>query len=361
MVRGNYLDVGIHFKLAAEFTNVAPHCECVETTFDTEGYFRGLGLSFGVPISAENGWPKSRGGPLRMALADYLLGGYSTFLYSFGGPGFARPGILDFHKTQQLARTLRAARYPKSSLALLIPDTTLYASEPPSFFTMEVLPHLEFAMERFGFNFRAVSAQFPDFKGLTILIDDGSNFVLTPECRKKIAEWVRGGGTLVVFPKTGKYDLAGGGESLEKEFKFAFDPQKEPFRIIPVGKGRVIIFSEVPVQKNTLTLFETMLVKIGAQREVVVTPRVNSACFQNGNKTYLVVCNKSAGYVGSYFRESSLARTEASLPNLELKVKPTFEFKRARDLVTGKNLEIKSGTATVSLPKTEFTVIEFER
>ncbi len=361
LMRGPYLDVSIHMKLAAEFPNVAPHCECVETTRDTEAYFRGPALSFGVPIGAENGWPKIRGGPLRMALADYLLGGYSYFLYSFGGPTFTRPGILDFYKTQQIARTLRLARYPATSLGLLIPDTTLYASESPSFFSMEGLPHLEFEMERFGFNFRSVSAQFPDFTGLKILIDDGSNFVLTPECRKKIADWVRQGGTLIAFPETGKYDLAGGAVSLEKELGTVFGGQDKKGRMEKVGKGEVVIFSKVPEEKDELSMFENYLVKFEARRDVVVTPHVNNACFRNGEKTYLVLCNKSADYVGSYFKESRLPAAEARLPNLELKVKPNFVFKRARDLATGKDFEIQNGTCTVHLPRTEFTVIEFDR
>jgi len=356
LMRGQYLDLGIHMKLASEFSGVAPHCECVETTFDTDAYFRGPALTFRVPIGAENGWPKIHGGPLRMALADYLMGGYSYFLYSFAGPAYARPGMLDFHQAQKAARVLRQARYPETHTALLIPDTTLYASEPANFFALEKLPHLEFAMERFNFNFRAVSAQFPDFSGLKVLVDDGCNSVLTQACRAKLVEWIRQGGTLIAFPQTGRYDFAGGDESLEKALGVSFAEGE-----LQVGKGRVIVLPQVPVREDDLNRLEELLAKCGAKRDVVVTPRVNSACFRTELRTYLVVCNKSPRYVGSYFKESTRPEVEASLPDLKLTVKPNFAFKKARNVVTEQVYEIRDGAIAVDLPKTTFAVIEFER
>ena len=369
LIRGPYLDVGIHMDLAAEFENVAPHCECIETSVDVGPYFRGLAETFGVPIVAENGWPKSRGGPLRFAMADYLMNGYRAHLYSFGGPRQARPGILDFHKAQKLARKLRRAQHPNTSLALLIPDTTLYASNPPSFSALERLPHIEFAMERSGFSFRSVSAQFPKLDGVKILLDDGQNQVLTPRFRGQLVEWVRDGGTLIAFPKTGGHDLRGGAETLPAALGVGFDvPTGKSHTVSPVGKGRVVVMAEkllanrVEVVPELWDVLEEMLERFGAPREVVVRPRVNVLRLDDAarRKTYLVLSNKSPQYVAAYFRESHLPAAEEALPDLDLVVTPSFAFTAACDALTGKALKTERGEVHIHVPKTDYAVIEFD-
>jgi hypothetical protein len=356
LMRGPYLEVGLGMRVAAEFKDVALHCECVETTPDVEGYYRSLALSFGVPITGENGWPKSRGGPMRMALADWLLGGYRAGLYSFAGPTFARPSMLDFHQYELAAREIGRAAYPVSDLALLVPDTTLYASEPPNFFSMEKLAHLEFAFERFGFPFRAVSSQFLDLKGVRILVDDGSNLVLTPAARRQLAQWVRDGGTLVAFPQTGAFDLAGGSDTLARDLGLSFAARREA---IPVGKGRVVVLPNVPVSDSDLGRLEKLLAQLGARRDVQITPQVNNACFVNGDgRRFLVLFAKSSNHVGAFFRESRLAEVEAALPDLNLQVRPAFPFRRARNVVTGQAYAIKDGAFAVPLPKTTWVAIE---
>ncbi len=367
LMRGMYLDVGIHMNLAAEFANVAPHCECVETTVDTEAYFRGLAQTFGVPISAENGWPKCPRGPLRMALGDYLLGGYAAYFHSFGGPVQLRRGVLDFYQAQKAARVLRTARYPRTNLAILIPDTTLYASNPPSFFALEAKPHLEFAMERSGFAFRAVSAQFPKLDGLSIIVDDGQNRVLTAECRRQLVEWVHKGGTLVAFPDTGRHDFAGTGASLADALGVSFVlPEGQSHAITPCGDGRVVAFSpslltgRFAVDPALWETFEAVLAELGAPRDVIVQPRVNTASFRGDGKTYVVLCNKSPEYVGAYFRESNLAAVEAGLPDLDLIVAPTFPVSRVRDVLTDTELPIADGKVSIHLPKTTYAVLEFQ-
>jgi len=328
----------------------------VETTPDVEGYYRSLALSFGVPITGENGWPKSRGGPMRMALADWLLGGYRAGLYSFAGPTFARASLLDFHQYEAAARKLGRAAYPVSGLALLVPDTTLYASEPPNFFSMEKLAHLEFAFERFGFPFRAVSSQFLDLKGVRILVDDGSNFVLTPAARRQLAQWVRDGGTLVAFPQTGAFDLAGGPDTLARELGLSFVARPEA---VPVGRGRVVVLPSVPVSEPDLGRLEQLLGQLGARRDVRITPPVNNACFENGDgRRFLVMFAKSPAHVGAFFRESRLAAVEAALPDLNLQVRPAFPFRHARNVVTGQAYAVKDGAFAVPLPKTTWVAIE---
>ncbi len=360
LLRGPYLEIGLGLSLARQYPDVALHCECVETSPDIEGYYRGLALSFGVPTTGENGWPKSRGGPLRMALADWLLGGYRAGLYSFAGPTFARPGILDFHDYQRAARALAGSVYPATGLALLIPDTTLYASEPPNFFSLERLPHLQFACERFGLPFRAVSSQFLNLDGVTILVDDGSNAVLTAAARQTIAQWVRAGGTLVAFPETGKADLGGTAETLAAALGIPLvaAADGDASTGVAIGRGRVVVLPAVPVSPPEETRLEELLERLGAKRPLRVTPRVNSACFDRDGKTYCVLYNKSRTHVGSFFRESTLPAVEAALPDLVLTVQPTRPCREARNVVTGERYPIANGEFTVPLPKTTWLVVE---
>jgi hypothetical protein len=50
------------------------------------------------------------------------------------------------------------------------------------------------------------------------------------------------------------------------------------------------------------------------------------------------------------------------LPNLTLRVEPTFAFKQARNLMTGELCErTDDGAIRVALPKTTYVVVEFER
>ncbi|NNM87915.1 MAG: hypothetical protein HKL95_05290 [Phycisphaerae bacterium] len=370
ILRGSYLDVAINMTLASEFSGVETHCECIETSPDVEGYYRGLGLRYGVPTSAENGWPKSRGGPLRMALASFLLGGYNDFMYSFGGPEWARPSLDAFYNAEEDVRALhqRHAHYPASNVALLNPDTTLYMSRPDDYRSIQDVPHLEFLMERLGFNFECVAAQFPKLNGLKVIIDDGANEVLTAHCRNALIRWVREGGDLIVFPRTGQYTLDGSA-SLPAALGINFDcppgPQGLLFsRVIPVGKGRIIELPFVPANhhnKPAVTYFSRLLVRLGAIREVKVSPRVNSACFNAPGRTYVVLCNKSHRYVHAFFRESTLPAAKASLPDLTLKLTPSFAFREAKDVGHNLPLPMHHGAVTINLDRTHFTVVEFKR
>ncbi len=357
LIRANYLDSAVSMAAAAEFKNVAAHIECVETTPDTEAYFCGLGRRFGIPVSAENGWPKIRGGPLRMALADYLMGGYADFQYSFDGPRWAIPGTYDLHQVQKVSRILRQAKYPSAAVGLLVPDTTLYASRPPNFFSMEKLPHIEFLMERSGIVFESVASQFPRLDGLKIIVDDGSNYVLTPELRDELIRWVRRGGTLLGFPSTGRWTLDNS-TPLYKALLIEHKPSGQPVTY-RAGSGKVVIFPDVPKLEQAEP-FENMLLDLGASMPVRVRPRVNQAFFEGNGRKYMVIFDKSRDYVGSFFRESHMADVEKHLPDRLLAVQPSFQFKVARELITGKLLPVKNSQIEVELSATHYRVVEFE-
>lgn len=353
LLRGPYLDVAPSFRLAAQFPDVAPHCECIETSIDVESTLRGFSARYGVAISGENGWPKERGAPLAMAAATTLLGGYRTWLYSFGGPLWARPGLSEFERLQRVWPSLAGAQYVAGDVGLLIPDATIWASQPPNFFSAEGRPHLEPLMERSGYGFQAVSAQWPRLDGLRVLMDDGRNDVLPQSSRREIAQWVRDGGTLVALPQSGRFDAAGSGDTLASEL--GIDPV--PGRA-QVGRGRVITLPTVPTDEGELA---DLLLELCGPPAVEVTPRVNRAVFVRDGRTYIVLYNKSTDLVGAFFRESRLPAAVHALPDLELTVRLPGSARSARELVTGETLGVSDGAARVALPATEYRVLELDR
>lgn len=220
-------------------------------------------------------------------------------------------------------------------------------------------PHLEFAFERFGLPFRAVSSQFLDLTGVRILVDDGSNTVLTPGARERIAEWVRDGGILVAFPQTGSVDLAGGAQTLASALGVTLAaPSWEAVGPVAVGKGRVVVLPAVPTSDADTARLEALLEGLGAERPITVTSRVNTACFEKSGRTYCVLYNKSRAYVGSFFRESTLAAVESALPDLTLRVRPARPCRDVRNVLTGERYPVVGGEVTVPLPKTTWLALE---
>jgi len=352
ILRGPYLEVGINMAIAAEFKNVACHCECVETTIDTEGYFRSLSKRFNLPAGSENGWPKPSAAALKMALADYLMGDYQEFLYSFGGPRWARGEYQDLREAVELRRQMGEARYPRASLGILIADTTLWCSRPPSFFSLEKLPHLEGTMERLGFYFEGVSAAFPRLSGLDVVLDDGSNTVITPELREELSGWVRQGGTLIMFPHSGTVIADGSSVTLAKSL--GVNPAAGNYR---VGNGKVIVLERIP-EKDPGVL-EKVLATLKARRDFVVTPAVNQATLVSADKKYLVIYNKSRTLMESFFTESLTEKALASLKNVDVTVTPCFKFSAVRNLRTGEVPAVVNNKIRLVLPPTDYAVLEF--
>jgi len=358
LLRGTYIDVALSFRLASEFKNVAPYCECQETSPDVEAYFRGYSERYKVPIAGENGWPKERGGPLRMAFATTLLGNYSAYLFSFTAIPYARPGLHEFEALEKVWPYVKGAKYAASKVGIIIPDSTIWASNPPNFFSAEKRPSIEFFMERTGIPFQAVSAQWPKLDGLKILVDDGRNEIFCAASRQSICSWVKAGGTLIAFPTTGRCDAAGGKTSLASELGISLNPG-----VTSVGKGSVITLSDVPTDEThpQAKNLVNALNKSGAISPIKVTPYVNQAVFTKGNKTYLVVYNKSRDYVGSFFNEITVPSVESNLPNLSLTITLPKGTMSVRELQTGTILKASQGKIKLPLPATHWRVIEFTR
>ncbi len=357
LLRGPWLDVTVSYRIASEFEGVAPHCECVETSTEVESTLRGFALRYGTPVSGENGWPKERGAALRMSAATILLGGYNDMLFSFGGPIWARPGLREIEQLERVWPAMRGAKYATAKAGLLIPDARIWAGEPANFFSAGGA-HIEEFMERSGVPFMTVSAEWPKLDGLTVLADDGRNEVLPASARATIAEWVKGGGTLIAYPKTGSLDAAGGTQTMAEELGVTFDAGEKT-----VGAGRVVVLAEPPTDEKhpQSKAMLAALAKAGAAPPVAVTPWVNRAVFVKGRKTFVVLYDKRVSLVGAFFSEDRLPAEEAALPTVKLVATAPAGTVSARELVTGERLSITGGKVTLAIPGTQWRVIEFTR
>ncbi len=357
LIRGPYMDVALSFRLASEFEGVAPHCECVETSVDVDAYMRGFAQRYGTPVSAENGWPKERGPALRMAVACTLMGGYSDLLFSFGGSVFARPGLPEFEALQRVWPNLKGAKYAKANVGLLIADTTIWAADPPNYQWAEGQANTAMLMERTGVPFVAVSAQWPKLEGLDVLVDDGRNYAFSPEALASLTDWVENGGTLIAYPTTGQYSSTGIGATLRTLPGYQLTEGEHR-----VGKGRIIVLASVPTdQKHSLAgNLRNLLLSRCNQPPAIAREWVNQAAFVKGNNTYLVVYNKSKDLVGAFFDEARLPAAIAALPSLRLTIDAPKGATSARELLTGRKLEIRNGVVKLNLPATWWRVVEFE-
>ena len=357
LLRGGWLDVTVGYRIGAEFQGVAPHCECVETSIEVESTLRGFALRYGTPVSGENGWPKARGSAMRMTAATILLGGYNDLQFSFGGPIWGRPALHEIEQLEKVWPAMRGAKYPTAKAGVLIPDARIWAGEPPNFFSAGGA-HIEDFMERCGVPFMTVSAEWPKLDGLTVLADDGRNEVLPARARAAIVEWVKAGGTLIAYPKTGSLDAAGGAQTLAEELGVTFDTGEKK-----VDAGRVVVLADPPTDDKhpQAAAMIAALAKAGATPAVSVTPAINQAVFVKGRQTFLVLYDKQVSLVGAFFSEDRLPATESALPTVKVIATAPVGTTSARELLTGERLAITGGKVTLAIPGTNWRVIEFTR
>ena len=352
-IRCAYVDPAPAMAAAAEFPNVSAHIECIETTVDTEGYFRSLALNFNIPVTAENGWPKASPTAIKTAFADLMLGNYPVFLYSFGGPRWLRQNYPELRRYAVIRQEMAKAVYAKPELGLIIPDTTLYGSRPANFFAVEKLPALVLAMEQSGVPFYGVSATLPKLNGLKLLLDAGHNNIYTRQTLETFKHFVKNGGTFITFVHSGKYAFDGG-----KDF---FDTMNIPRQsgVYASGKGKIVVLDDVRPYQTHAKLTD-LLKKYGAKPYVTLNAPVCNALFTDNNRKYLVLHNKNRQVVGSFFTESIHDKTVANLKPLSLSIKPHFKFKKVRLLPEGRELITADGTVKITLPPTDTMVLCFE-
>ncbi|MBQ8754914.1 MAG: beta-galactosidase [Lentisphaeria bacterium] len=352
-IRCAYMDPAPAMAAAAEFPNVSAHIECIETSVDTEGYFRSLALNFNIPVTAENGWPKASPAAMKAAFADLMLGNYPVFLYSFGGPRWLRRNYPEFRRYAVIRQEMAQAKYVKPEVGLVLPDTTLYGGRPANFFAVEKLPALVLTMERSGVAFAGVSSCLPELKGMDVLLDAGNNRIYTRKSLEKFKRFVSTGGTFITFVTSGKYAFDGG-----KDF---FATLNIPRRsgVFKIGKGKVVVLDDVKNYQDHAKL-AALLAKYGAKPYVKLNAPVCNALFADGKRKYLVLHNKNRKMVGSYFTESIHNKTVNSQKPLALEVEPQFAFQRVRLLPEKKELPVSDGKIKFTLHPTDTAVLLFE-
>lgn len=352
MIRGTFMDPALNMSIAAEFPRVATHIECLETSTDTEGFYRSLKLGFHIPVTGENGWPKAAPAAMRHAIADYLMGEYAALTYSFDGPRWMRANFADFREAICLKTRMGKAVYPEPELGILLPDTTLHASRPANFFSIEKLPSLELTLERMNFPFSGVSCDFPRFNRLKVVISSGSTFVFTPELKRELADWIKAGGTFVTFPEMGEYCLDGSGPFLASQ-----GLPKQPGEYA-LGKGRVVVLPEL--KPTDYAGLDRLFRRLGLKGPFVIDKPVCNAVFEDDSRKFLVLFDKQKIFTGSFFTESTLEAQLSTLKPVTLKIRPAFAFKKAWNERTGQELKIRNGVVSYVLPPTDYAVLKFE-
>ena len=351
-IRTAFMDPAPAMAVAAEFPNVSTHIECIETTVNTEGFYRSLAQNFKVPVTAENGWPKAPVAAMNLVFGDLMLGNYPIFTYSFAGPRWLRKSFNELNRYSVIRQEMARAEYPKAQLGLILPDTTLFGSRPASFFAIEKLPSLELTMERSGYAFYGVSAQIPKLDGLSVLLDSGTNRVFTRTSIDAFAEFMQKGGTFIGFPDSGAYCFDGGKGFLES-LKVPAKPGT-----YKVGKGKLLLLEDVT--KLDIPKLSAVFQASGLKPYVELNAPVCNALYVDGNRKYLAMFNKKREFVGSFFTESIHEKTVEKLPAVELEIKPGFPFRSVKRLPEKTAVPFSNGVVRLTMPAAEPVVLLFE-
>jgi len=351
-IRCAFMDPALSMEVASEFQNVAAHIECIETSINTEGFFRSYGLGFGIPLTAENGWPKCSPAATRMALADYLMGNYALLTYSFGGPRWARESYGDFQQVAKIKAEMGKTVYPECELGLLLPDSTLYASKPANFFSIEKMKSLELTLEQMTYPFAGVSAERPRFNRLKVILDANTNKVFSPLLKKELAKWIADGGTFVMFPGAGEFCRDGSGA-----FTGQLDIKNQPGEY-RVGKGKVVILDNI--DNYGPPELDRLFARLGLRPTHVLSTPVCNTLLLNGDKKYLIMFDKQRQLVGSFFTESTHEAVVKSLAAKTVEITPAFKFVKATDMMTGQPLPVKQGKVAVKVEGARMAVVKFE-
>ena len=213
LLRGAY-DYSPSFRHAAELMRkhgpISIHAENVETGFNTHTPMFGGHLRYGVPISAENGWPANRGEPARHAYYKALMGHYGAFLYSGGSSIQLLPNLDVLAEYAFLDATLRPTRPVMPRVAALIYETTeLFPAVGMPLDSKWNTPRFHRALFRRGYPAMATNIDQPDLSGIDIAIDGGGNAVVRRSVLRSLMQWVTEGHTLVISDKMAAFTEAG--------------------------------------------------------------------------------------------------------------------------------------------------------
>ena len=370
-------------KLMDTYGPISIHAENVETTIDTHTPMFGGHLRYGVPITAENGWPACRGEPARHAFFKALMGHYNAFLYSGGGSFQILPNLDCLAEYAYLDACLKRTRPVLPRVAILINETTqllpaIGMKLAPKWNT----PRFHRALFHLGYPAMATNVDDPDLTGLDIAIDGGNNTVVRRTVLRSLLTWVAQGHTLVISKTMAAFSDPGRVEPLADQLRSPEGPVhgipadmirlREPFlefadgkavEGFDVGDGKVLVLDDVAhEQKQMNATFEPLLEKLRLERPVVCDPAIPLVVREDDRSLYLILYDVHIDAVGGYFNYDD-ASEDLKLSETVLDVTITAPFKPAAavDLARNERLEAKGRHVHFSLRRGHGMVARLDR
>jgi hypothetical protein len=341
----------------------------------------GSHLRYGVPISAENGWPANRGEPARHAFYKALMGHYGAFLYSGGGSLQLLPNMSVLAEYAFLDAALRSTRPVMPRVAALIYETTeLFPAVGMPLDSKWHTPRFHRALFRRGYPAMATNIDQPDLSRIDIAIDGGGNTVVRRSVLQFLMQWVTEGHTLIISDKMAAYNESGAVPPLAdqvrapKESVYGIPPERirppEPFLTphegspvqgVAVGEGRILLLNDLEAEQMDDTIGAVMD-KLGAARPVICEPPLPVVVREDDRSLYVILYDVDIDTIGNYFGYDDASEDLAvSDTLLELKLTAPFAPSAAVDLARDKPLEVNGRTVRVALRKGHGMVVRLDR
>ena len=384
LLRGPY-DYGPNVRHAAELMKtygpVSIHAENVETTVNTHTPMYGSHLRYGVPISAENGWPANRGEPTRHAFYKALMGHYTAFLYSGGSSIQLLPNLDVLAEYAYLDSRLRDTRPVVPRVAALIHETTeLFPAVSMPLDAKWNTPRFHRALFRRGYPAMATNIERPDLRDVDIAIDGGGNAVVRRSVLQSLVRWTAEGHTLVISDKMAAFTEEGPGLPLAERLRapretvYGVGPERiqapEPFLApdkgpvverIAVGDGQVLVLNQLGHEQMDDTI-DAALEKLGAARPVACDPPMPLVVREDDRSLYVILYDVDPDTIGGYFNYDDAAE-DLAIDDVLLNLTLTTPFAPAAavDLARNKVLDVSGREVQVALRKGHGMVVRIDR
>jgi len=386
LLRGPY-DYGPNFRHAAELMKkygpISIHAENVETTVNTHTPMFGSHLRYGVPISAENGWPANRGEPARHAYFKALMGHYTAFLYSGGGSNQLLPNLDVLAEYAYLDALLKRVptRPVTPRVAALINETSqLFPAVSMPLDPKWKTPRFHRVLFRQGYPAMATNIDQPELRGIDIAMDGGENALVRQSVLRSLLRWVSDGHTLVISDKMAAYNESGPVAPLASQLQapgtsvygipaenigppetFPLAAEESAVQSVRVGNGRVVLLNELQEDQMDGTI-GAVLDKLGANRPISCEPPLPLAIRESDDALYVILYDVDTDTIGGYFNYDDAAEDlEISDTFLHLNLTAPFAPSSAVNLATGRTLEVQGKEVRLTLRKGHGAVVKLVR
>ncbi len=386
LLRGPY-DYGPNFRHAAKLMEkygpISIHAENVETTINTHTPLYGGHLRYGVPISAENGWPGNRGEPARHAYFKALLGRHTAFLYSGGGSSQLLPNldVLAEYAWLDASIKLPSTHPVMPRVAALINETSqLFPAVSMPLDPKWNTPRFHRVLFRLGYPAMATNIDQPDLRDIDIAMDGGENPVVRRSVLRSLLRWVSDGNTLIISDKMAAYNETGPVTPLADQLRspettvygiqaenigppetFPDAGEEGAVQSVRMGSGRVILLNELKDDPMYQTI-GTVLDKLGVDRPVRCEPPLPVAVRESNDALYVTLYDVDSHTVGGYFNHDDAAEDlEISDEILHLKLTAPFSPSSAINLATGRSLDVAGNEVSLALRKGHGAVVRMSK